>query len=111
MLPNPQCRDTVSELAVHLPSGAKLAIAPREESPVPVAGLRGQGTVAEVGVTDLAMDGRPARGLLAARRGEARRRGDRALVARAEGWPVGLYLGALALLAGGIEAPPARFIG
>ena len=101
---NQDCRDAVAELALHLPVGSQLAIATRDAPPLPMARLRAAREVVEVGVDDLAMDASEARGLLAAvgvRLGDA---DHGQLIERTEGWPVGLYLAALAIKAGGPEA-------
>jgi LuxR family transcriptional regulator, maltose regulon positive regulatory protein len=101
---NQDCRDAVAELALHLPVGSQLAIATRDAPPLPMARLRAAREVVEVGVDDLAMDPSEARGLLAAvgvRLGDA---DHGQLIERTEGWPVGLYLAALAIKAGGPEA-------
>lgn len=103
LVSNQDCRDAVAELALHLPVGSQLAIATRSAPPLPMARLRAAGEVVEVGSDDLAMDGSEARGLLAA---VGVRLGDvdhGRLIERTEGWPVGLYLAALAIKAGGPE--------
>ena len=92
------------KLALHLPVGSQLAIATRDAPPLPMARLRAAREVVEIGVDDLAMDAAEARGLLAA---VGVRLGDDdhgQLTERTEGWPVGLYLAALAIKAGGPEA-------
>ena len=94
-LHNPQCRDVVAELAVNLPAGAKLAIVSREEPPVPLARLRDRGLVAELGASDLALDAGGARALLQRVGVELGDADIESLIERTEGWPVGLYLGAL----------------
>jgi LuxR family maltose regulon positive regulatory protein len=101
---NQDCRDAVAELALHLPVGSQLAIATRSAPPLPMARLRPAREVVEVGVDDLAMDGAEARVLLEA---VGVRLGDTdhgQLIERTEGWPVGLYLAALAIKTGGPEA-------
>jgi LuxR family transcriptional regulator, maltose regulon positive regulatory protein len=100
LLHNPQCLGAVAELAAWLPSGSQLALASRARPPLPVALLRTQVRVVEVGVQELAMDQREARALL---QGAGVQLGDAevtTLVQQTEGWPVGLYLAALALQAG-----------
>jgi LuxR family maltose regulon positive regulatory protein len=92
-----ECLDAVVELALHLPAGSQLAVASRAEPPLPMARLRAQGHVVEIGVEQLAMDAVEAAELFAATGvglGEAE---VVDLVERTEGWPVGLYLAALAL--------------
>lgn len=100
LLHNPQCLDAVAELMARLPSGSQLALASRTRPLLPVAWLRTQGRVVEVGVGELAMDQREASSLL---QGAGVRLGDAdvtTLVQRTEGWPVALYMAALALQAG-----------
>jgi LuxR family maltose regulon positive regulatory protein len=104
VLQNPVCRDAIAELSVHLPAGSQLAIATRETPPVPLAHLRGQGAVLEVGVADLAMDGADARALLANAGVRLDATEAESLIERTEGWPVGLYFGALAVNAGAADA-------
>src|SRR4029453_5850684 len=99
-LENQECLDAVAELALALPTGSRVVLAARHTPPLPVALLRARGRMAEVGAAELAMDQREARALLEAA-GVAPSEvelGD--LVERAEGWPVGLYLAALARKAG-----------
>jgi len=64
LLENQACLDMVAELAVQLPTGAQLLVACRARPPLPVALLRGQGRVVELGVEELAMDDQEARALL-----------------------------------------------
>jgi LuxR family maltose regulon positive regulatory protein len=101
LLENQECLDVVAELAAQLPAGAQLLLASRARPPLPVALLRVQGRVVELGVEELAMDHQEARALLeGAGVGLDDAEVDE-LVARTEGWPVGLYLAALAHKAGG----------
>ena len=93
------CLDVVVELAVRLPGSSLLALASRTRPRLPLA-LRRQGRVVELDATDLAMDQSEARALL--ERAQVRVADEHAaeLHRRTEGWPVGLYLAALALRAG-----------
>jgi LuxR family transcriptional regulator, maltose regulon positive regulatory protein len=100
VLSNWECLDAIAELAVQLPGGSQLALASRGELPLPVASLRARGQIVEIGVNELAMDHEEARALLegaGVQLGEAE---AAKLIGRTEGWPVGLYLAALALRAG-----------
>src|SRR5215212_3740666 len=100
LLDNQQSLDLVAELAAQLPAGTQLLLASRTRPPLPVALLRAQGRVVELGVEELAMDHEDARALL---EGAGVGLDDAAvdeLLARTEGWPVGLYLAALAHKAG-----------
>ncbi len=100
LLQDQRCRDVVAELALHLPEGSQLAVASRDAPPLPMALLRDRGHVLEVGPNDLAMDESEARALLEGAGVELSAADLTALIRRTEGWPVGLYLAALALKAG-----------
>ena len=100
-LHNDECLDTIAELALHLPAGSRLALATRAEPPLPMARLRAGGDVVEVGVDELAMTGPEGRALLDAAGVQLTDAEMDQLLERTEGWPVGLYLAALALKAGG----------
>ena len=97
MLDNQQSLDAIVELALHLPTGSQLAVASRTELPLPMARLRAQGDVVEVGVDELAMGTAEAEALLAGADVQLGEAELTELVERTEGWPVGLYLAALAL--------------
>jgi LuxR family transcriptional regulator, maltose regulon positive regulatory protein len=104
LLGNQQCLDALAELAAQLPAGSQLLLASRGRPPLPVALLRVQGRVVEIGADELAMDQQEARALL---EGAGVGLGDAEvseLIGRTEGWPVGLYLAALALQAGEPQA-------
>ncbi len=99
-LQNDECLDTIAELALHLPTGSRLALGTRAEPPLPMARLRAGGDVVEVGVDALAMTGLEGRALLDAAGVQLTDAELDQLLDRTEGWPVGLYLAALALRAG-----------
>jgi LuxR family maltose regulon positive regulatory protein len=101
LLENQECLDLVAELAAQLPTGAQLLLASRARPPLPVAVLRVQGRVLELGAEQLAMDDQEARALLSGAGVGLDDAAVNELVARTEGWPVGLYLAALAHKAGG----------
>jgi LuxR family transcriptional regulator, maltose regulon positive regulatory protein len=112
LLSNQDCRDAVAELALHLPVGSQLAIATRSAPPLPMARLRAARKVVEIGVDDLAMDAAEARELIEAVGVQLGDDEQDHLVDRTEGWPVGLYLAALAIRAGSPEgAAGLRFSG
>ena len=100
LLTNDECLDAVAELALHLPPGGRLALASRGRPPLPMARLRANGHVTEIGVDDLAMDDTEARTLLEQAGVTLGEPELIALLDRTEGWPAGLYLAALALRAG-----------
>jgi LuxR family maltose regulon positive regulatory protein len=91
LLQNLDCLDAVARLIDYLPEGSQLAIASRGEPPLPLARLRAEGRVVEVGPEDLAMDDGEASSLLEF--GDVDPAGvDVAdLVRRTEGWPVALH--------------------
>ena len=105
-LQNDECLDTIAELALHLPAGSRLALGTRVEPSLPMARLRASGDVVEVGVDDLAMTGPEGRALLDAVGVQLTDAEMEQLLERTEGWPVGLYLAALALRAGGSRSTP-----
>ena len=100
-LQNDECLDTIAELALHLPTGSRLALGTRAEPPLPMARLRAGADVVEVGVDELAMTGLEGRALLDAVGVQLNDVEMDQLLDHTEGWPVGLYLAALALKAGG----------
>jgi LuxR family transcriptional regulator, maltose regulon positive regulatory protein len=99
-LDNPQCRDAIAELALRLPPDTRLVVVSRDP-PLPLASLRVRGAVLEVGPDDLQMEEAEARQLLQAAGVELADDELTELVRRTEGWPVGIYLAGLAMLAGG----------
>jgi LuxR family maltose regulon positive regulatory protein len=99
-LRNAQCLEHVLALADHLPSGSQLAVASRGELPLPVAKLRAEGRVVELGPDDLAMSRQEAALLLRGAEVNVSEACCAELISRAEGWPVALYLAALSLKMG-----------
>ena len=104
-LENVRCQDMIGELALNLPEGSRLAVASRRLPPIPVVALRAQGRVEELGADDLGMNELEACALVRATGADADDEEVRSLIVRTEGWPVGLYLGALAMRAGRATAP------
>ncbi len=101
LLHDRECQAALSVLADHVPGGSRLVLAGRAEPPVRIARLRAEGRVLEIGPRDLSLTRAEAASLLAA--AKVALGGDEIaeLHERTEGWAVGLYLAALALLAGG----------
>ena len=106
LLANVQCLDAVAELAVQLPTGSQLALGSRSTPPLPVGLLRAQARLVEIGVNELAMDRLEAALLLSDAGVELSREEVDELVRQTEGWPVGLYVAALARKAGGPRRRP-----
>ena len=102
---NRECLDAVADS----PSGCRpdrsWRWARATRLPLPAARLRAQRGLAEVGVDDLAMDAQEGPALLRGAGVELDPEAVDELVERTEGWPVGLYLAALALTVG---QPPCR---
>jgi LuxR family maltose regulon positive regulatory protein len=101
LLGNQECLDAVAEFAAQLPTGSQLLLASRARPPLPVALLRAQGRVVEIAAKELAMDHQEARALLEGAGVGLDDAEVNDLIGRTEGWPVGLYLAALAHKAGG----------
>jgi LuxR family transcriptional regulator, maltose regulon positive regulatory protein len=90
LLQNRECLDAVTGLIDYFPVGSQLAIASRGEPPLPLARLRAEGRVVELGPDDLAMDSEEARRLLEHEDVDVARVDLDELVRRTEGWPVAL---------------------
>ena len=103
LLANQQCLDGVAELAMHLPPGSQLTLASRSRPPLPAVLRPGRDRV-ELGPGELAMDHREALALLEGAEVVPTGPEVAELVGRTEGWPVGLYLAALAMKAGGARS-------
>jgi LuxR family maltose regulon positive regulatory protein len=101
LLHNQECLDAVAVLVDHLPARSQVAIASRDELPLPVGRLRAEGRIAEIGPDDLAMGNQEAGSLLRAADVELAEADVAELTRRTEGWPVALYLAALAMKARG----------
>jgi LuxR family transcriptional regulator, maltose regulon positive regulatory protein len=101
---NKQCLNTIAEFALRLPPGWQLALASRTAVPLPIARLRAQGGVLEVTADDLAMGPPEAHSLLKGAGVEADETSLHDLLERTEGWPVGLYIAALAVNSGTRES-------
>jgi LuxR family transcriptional regulator, maltose regulon positive regulatory protein len=103
--------DARAAMADELPPLATLAVASRRRLPLPIARLRVQQLVTEIGPRDLAMTRSQAARLLA----DAGHRLDHdaldMVLHRTEGWPVALALAALYLGDGGTRPNLARFDG
>ncbi len=97
---NRQCLATIAEFALRLPPGWQLALASRTVVPLPTARLRALGGIFEVSAGDLVMGLPEARSLLEGAGINAGEASLRDLLQRTEGWPVGLYIAALAIKSG-----------
>ncbi|MET0145495.1 MAG: AAA family ATPase [Ilumatobacteraceae bacterium] len=105
-LDDPASLDVVAAFVANLPLGGRLVLASRTEPPVPLGRLRTQRQIVEITADDLAMDVDDARQLLAAEDVVLSEHDLASLVERTEGWPVGLYLAALARTTRGPRVTP-----
>jgi LuxR family transcriptional regulator, maltose regulon positive regulatory protein len=95
-LSNQECFDLLAELSMSLGEDSRVAIASRTVPPLPIALMRSRGQLDEFGFDDLAMDEHEAEELFDQFGLQLTSDEVRDLVRRTEGWPVGLYLAALA---------------
>jgi LuxR family transcriptional regulator, maltose regulon positive regulatory protein len=100
LLQNWDSREAVASLIEYLPPGSQFAIAGRGEPPLPLARLRAEGRVVELGAGDLAMDGQEAGSLLEGTQVDVSQVDVPELVRRTEGWPVALHFAACSLRSG-----------
>src|SRR3954451_23419112 len=84
----------VSAVAARLGAGSTVALASRAEPRLPLAPLRAQGSVLELGARSLAMSREQATELLTLAGLDAERAEVRGIVRRSEGWPAALRLAA-----------------
>src|SRR6185503_9412444 len=105
------CIDALGMLARQLPEGSLLALAGRGAGSVPLARLRANGDLLELGPDQLALADEDARELLRGAGLELSSDDASTLNARAEGWAGGLYLAALALRDAAPEALHDAFAG
>ena len=92
--------DSLARLVGDLGSGTTLALTGRRLPPLPLARVRAEGRLVELGIDDLALTRRDAAALLR-RSGVLLPPEDAAALAeRFEGWPAALYLAALSIKAG-----------
>jgi LuxR family maltose regulon positive regulatory protein len=94
----------VRALADRLPPGSALALASRTQPRLPIARLRAEGRLLELGAEELAMSSHEARPLLRRAGVHLSEEQIADLTRRTEGWPVGLFLAALSLEQAGSAA-------
>lgn len=105
LLDDPECQDILAEVVNRLPPAWQVAVGSRAEPALPIARLRAEGRVVELGPSDLAMDDREAGQLLTLADIDLGAEDIGALNRRVEGWPAALYLAALAI-AGDADLDP-----
>ena len=99
--------DALVSFISYLANGSQLALAGRAMPPMPLARLRAEHRVLELGAQDLAFDVEASRQLMAAAGVDLPLRDVARLHRRTEGWPAGLYLAALSVKHGSrVDAAP-----
>ena len=111
LLHHPAALEALAVIVGDLPPEVTLALASRKRLPMPIARLREQRLVTELGPRDLAMTRSEAALLLRLAGLELDRDGVETLLHRTEGWPAGLSLAALALGQRLVREAPSRFGG
>jgi LuxR family maltose regulon positive regulatory protein len=102
----------LATLVRHVPEGSTLALSGRMLPELPIARLRAEGRVLEVGVEELALNRRDAQLLLRVVRPELDEADAAELWERTEGWAAGLHLAGLVLRDGtGHRRPVSEFTG
>jgi LuxR family maltose regulon positive regulatory protein len=89
--------EVVRTLTRHVPTDCRLALATRTEPALPAGRLRANRELTEIRPRDLAMTSREAADLLAMSGLDLSDHDAEELTRKAEGWPAGLYLAAVAL--------------
>ena len=97
-------RDALTALLDHLPPNLSVAIAGRTEPELPLGRLRARRELLEIGADDLALDVEETAALIRATGCTLDSENVRELHRRTEGWPVGVYLAALACRRAGPDA-------
>ena len=110
-LRHPDCVDALEPLAKHLTGGSQLVLSGRADHGVPLARIRADRRLVEVGPTDLALSDAEARSLLATAGVNVSEANAHELNSRAEGWVAGLHLAALAMQESGDDGEIMSFTG
>ncbi|WP_141842272.1 LuxR family transcriptional regulator [Humibacillus xanthopallidus] len=105
LLTEPDCHAVLQAVAEGIPPGSQLALLSRSALPQWVARTRSEGRMVEIGPSDLAFRDDESRHLLSTMGVALAEDEAGALIDRCEGWPVGLYLMALAASRGSEPTP------
>jgi LuxR family maltose regulon positive regulatory protein len=90
------CHDVLSAILYHLPPLIQVVLAGRALPALPVARLRAERRLMEIGVDELALDRREAGALMVAAGADMTEEDVDTLLERTEGWAAGMYLATLA---------------
>jgi LuxR family transcriptional regulator, maltose regulon positive regulatory protein len=96
-LSHPDCVDALEPLAKHLKDGSQLVLSGHAEPGMPLARLRADRRLVEIGPVELALSDKEARSLLAAVGVRVTDEEAHELNGHVEGWAAGLHLAALVL--------------
>ena len=96
LLTNEACWDILALLLDHVPPGAHVCVSGRADALLPLARLRAEGRLLEVGPAELAFTSAETHGLLALHGADADLETAVRLTQVTEGWPVGVNLAVLA---------------
>lgn len=105
-----ECWSSIAEFIFRLPAGWRLVLASRELIRIPTTRLRLEGRLLELGTAELTMTPTEVSALLGLFGVDLPPEGTGDLLSRTEGWPVGLYVAALALRDGS-QVPDFAFTG
>ena len=97
LLVDPDCHEVLHAVARGIPRGSQLTVMSREKLPEAVARARAEGRLVDIGAADLAFHDSEGLRLLTTLGVPLTESQARDVVERSEGWPVGLYLMALAV--------------
>lgn len=97
LLADPDCHEVLHAVARGIPPGSQLAVLSREKVPEAVARARAEGRLVDIGAADLAFHDTEGLRLLTTLGVPLTEGQARDILERSEGWPVGLYLMALAV--------------
>ena len=107
LLADPDCHEVLHAVARGIPPGSQLAVLSREKLPEAVARARAEGRLVDIGAADLAFHDAEGLRLLTTLGVPLTEGQARDILERSEGWPVGLYLMALAVKGQGTGRVPA----
>ncbi|MGZ4187966.1 MAG: LuxR family transcriptional regulator [Solirubrobacteraceae bacterium] len=101
LISGPSSRDVIAALALHVGDGSQIVLSGRDSEGLPIARLRADGRLLEIGAADLALDDTEIRAVLAHSRVSIAADDAALLGRRTEGWAIAVYLAAQSVKAGG----------
>ena len=93
----PSSLDAIAALAFHVRGTSRIVLSGRRSEGLPIARLRAEGRLLELGASDLALDEAETRSVLEQAGVDVSDRDASLLRERTEGWAIGVYLAALSL--------------